>query len=224
MVKGETKKTALVTGGNRGIGLATARALVGLDVRVFIGARNINEGRKAARDIGAEVVRLDLTDDDSLVEAVETIGSVDILINNAGVLPTGSLFDDPDDFKLALSVMVEGPYRLMQLITSDMVSNDYGRIVNVSSGWGAFSDGLEMAGHYGVAKAALNALTKVSAKSLPVSVKVNSACPGWVKTRMGGESATRSPAKGAETIVWLATLGDNGPTGKFFRDRVELDW
>ena len=152
MVKGETKKTALVTGGNWGIGLATARALVGLDVRVFIGARNINEGRKAARDIGAEVVRLDLTDDDSLVEAVETIGSVDILINNAGVLPTGSLFDDPDDFKPALSVMVEGPYRLMQLITSDMVSNDYGRIVNVSSGWGAFSDGLEMAGHYGVAR------------------------------------------------------------------------
>jgi NAD(P)-dependent dehydrogenase (short-subunit alcohol dehydrogenase family) len=105
-----------------------------------------------------------------------------------------------------------------------MVAQGYGRIVNVSSGWGAFSDGVAGPGAYGVAKAALNALTVACARTLPNSVKVNAMCPGWVRTRMGGMSASRSPEYGADTAIWLATVGEDGPTGGFFRDRRPIDW
>ncbi|MEM9522885.1 MAG: SDR family NAD(P)-dependent oxidoreductase [Pseudomonadota bacterium] len=101
---------------------------------------------------------------------------------------------------------------------------DYGRIVNVSSRWGAFSDGVAGPGTYGVAKAALNALTVSAARSLPGTVKVNAMCPGWVRTRMGGAGAARAPEQGADTAIWLATLPDDGPTGGFFKDREPVDW
>lgn len=217
-------KRAFVTGGNRGIGLAIAKELVDRGHEVFIGSRSLQAGEKAAQGIGAGAVELDLTDPRSIARASGQVGPVDVLVNNAGILGTGNLLKDPQDFADSLAVMVQGPYLLMHHLTPHMVANGYGRVVNVSSGWGAFSNGVAGPAAYGVAKAGLNALTVAAARTLPGSVKVNAMCPGWVRTRMGGLAADRSAAEGADTAVWLATLPSSGPSGGFFRDRKPINW
>ena len=146
------------------------------------------------------------------------------MVNNAGVLGSGAVLDDPAEFSMSIAFMVAGPYLLMHHLVPGMRDHGYGRVVNLSSGWGAFSDGLEGPASYGVTKAALNALTVAAARTLPDHVKVNAMCPGWVRTRMGGAGATRSPKEGADTAIWLASLGADGPTGGFFRDRKPIDW
>lgn len=213
-----------MTGGNRGIGLAIAQGLADRGFEVVIGARSAKAGQDAAEQVGASAVELDVANPESIARAVQEIGAVDVLVNNAGILGTGGLLDDPQDFADSMAVMVHGPYLLMHHLTPHMVVQGYGRVVNVSSGWGAFSDGLNGPASYGVAKAALNALTVASARTLPTKVKVNAMCPGWVRTRMGGGGANRSPKQGADTAIWLGTLEDSGPTGKFFRDRNEIPW
>lgn len=218
------KKHALVTGANRGIGLAIAKGLVEQGHYVYLGSRDIGDGDVAAKQIGATAVRLDVSDQDSIIHAIDTVGAVDILVNNAGVLGSGGVLEDPEEFARSMAVMVEGPFLLMHHLTPGMIGRRFGRIVNVSSGWGAFSDGVEGPGAYGVAKAALNALTVSAARTLPDTVKINAMCPGWVRTRMGGAGATRSPEQGADTAIWLATLDQNGPTGGFFRDRKRIEW
>ena len=105
-----------------------------------------------------------------------------------------------------------------------MKKRGWGRIVNVSSGWGAFDQGVNGPAAYAISKAALNAVTVSFAPVLGLDVKINAACPGWVRTRMGGQMAHRTPEQGADTPVWLATLPDDGPTGGFFRDRHLIDW
>ncbi|MEM8972781.1 MAG: SDR family NAD(P)-dependent oxidoreductase [Pseudomonadota bacterium] len=217
-------RRALVTGANRGIGLAIAKGLKEAGLEVLVGARDLEAGRIAATEIGAAALHLDVADPDSIASAVKEAGHIDVLVNNAGILGSGSLLDDPEDFAASMAIMVHGPYLLMHHLTPRMVSSGYGRVVNVSSGWGAFSDGVAGPAGYGVAKAALNALTVATARTLPKNVKVNAMCPGWVRTRMGGSGANRSPEEGADTAVWLATLPDNGPTGGFFRDRKSIDW
>jgi NAD(P)-dependent dehydrogenase (short-subunit alcohol dehydrogenase family) len=217
-------RTALVTGGNRGIGAAVAAGLAKAGHRVIVGARNAADGEKAAAKIGAESVGLDLADPASIDAAMETIGSVDILINNAGVLHKRPMIDHPADFDESLAVMLHGPYRLIRACVPAMKADGYGRIVNVSSGWGSFESGLEGPGAYGVAKAALNALTLALSREVPQCIKINAVCPGWVRTRMGGITATRSIDKGAEGILWLAALPDDGPTGGFFRDGQRIGW
>lgn len=217
-------RRALVTGGNRGIGLAIAKGLIGEGCEVVIGSRDLEAGEREGGKIGANAIQLDVASPESIAAAMEEAGQVDILVNNAGVLGSGGVLDDPEDFERSMSVMVRGPYLLMRRLVPGMVDRGYGRVVNVSSGWGAFSDGVAGPGAYGVAKAALNALTVSAARSLPSTVKVNALCPGWVRTRMGGFGATRSPKKGADTAIWLATLPDGGPTGGFFRDRSRIQW
>lgn len=217
-------KRALVTGGNRGIGLAIAQGLVSQDYDVLLGARDVQAGEAAARSMGATPLEVDVSDLGSIEKAVAKAGQIDVLVNNAGVLGSRNILEDPEDFARSMAVMVDGPYHLMRLIAPQMVADGYGRIVNVSSGWGAFSDGVAGPGAYGVAKAALNALTVASARTLPKHVKVNAMCPGWVRTRMGGAGVNRSPEGGADTAIWLATLPDNGPTGGFFRDRKAIEW
>ena len=217
-------RRALVTGANRGIGLAIADGLVKLGHDVLLGSRDMTAGEKAAAKVGATPLQIDVADPVSIEQAVREAEPIDILVNNAGILGSGSVLDDPEDFAASMAVMVHGPYQLMHLLTPHMVRQGYGRIVNLSSGWGAFSDGLGGPGGYGVAKTALNALTLSASRSLPNNVKVNAMCPGWVRTRMGGMGANHSPEEGADTALWLATLEDNGPTGGFFRHRKPIDW
>lgn len=220
-----TSRTALVTGGNRGIGLAIAEGLAAKDIRVIIGARDLAAGQEAAEKVGGDAIQLDMADPASVFDAVYEAGrNVDIVINNAGVLFDERLIDDPKGFETSMAVMVHGPYHLIRALAPNMVERGWGRIVNVSSEWGSFADGLGGPNAYGVAKAALNALTLRLSRELPPSVKINAMCPGWVRTRMGGPGATRSPEEGADTALWLATLPEDGPTGGFFRDRKPIAW
>ena len=215
---------ALVTGGNRGIGRAIAAGLAAEGLDVVIGARGAEAGREAAEAIGCRWVELDLEQPEELAGAVESCGEVEVLVNNAGLLRETPMLGDPAGFAASMQVMVHGPYELIRLTGPGMAQRGRGRIVNLSSGYGAFAQGLSGPGSYGVAKAALNALTLALSQQLPASVKINAMDPGWVQTRLGGSGAPRSPEDAAADAVWLATLPENGPTGGFFRRRQRVEW
>ncbi|MEO0502957.1 MAG: SDR family NAD(P)-dependent oxidoreductase, partial [Pseudomonadota bacterium] len=150
-------------------------------------------------------------------------GDIDILINNAGILIEDSMITHPDGLHRSMQVMFHAPFALILLCLPHMARIG-GRIINLSSGWGAYSEGMQGPGGYGVAKAALNALSYALPRDLPAGVSINAMCPGWVHTRMGGQSAPRTPEEGAETAIWLALDAPAHLTGKFFRDRVEKAW
>lgn len=217
-------KTALVTGGNRGIGYAIAKGLSDLGCRVVIGVRDPAAGKQAAEELGVESIGLDVADPASIESVLKQLGDLEVLVNNAGVLIDRPMLEHPEGYRASMAVMLDGPYHLIRGVAPGMAARGYGRIVNVSSDWGAFSQGLGGPGAYGVAKAALNALTLALSRELPSNVKINAMCPGWVRTRMGGDGASRSPEEGADTALWLATLPDDGPSGGFFRDRKALAW
>lgn len=216
--------SALVTGANRGIGRAIAAGLKARGCAVTVAARDEDAGRQAAAELGCAFARVDLTDPDSYFDAVTRTGGFDILVNNAGILNDVSLLSPRSDFDAAMEVMVHAPLDLVRLNVPHWRRTGWGRIVNVSSSWGAHAEGLEGPGAYGIAKAALNALTRVLPRDLPPGVKVNAVDPGWVATRMGGTGAPRTPDEGADTAIWLALLPDDGPTGGFFRDRRPIGW
>lgn len=200
------------------------------DIKVLGGSRDLKAGQAALKGLAhTTAVALDLGDADSLRKQVDAIvkahGPVDILINNAGVLDEGSVLEVSDaSWAHSQRVNVQAPFELIRLLAPGMVERNYGRIVNVSSGWGSFADGLTGPAAYSITKASLNALTLVLSQELPKSVKVNAVCPGWVKTDMGGMDAPREPRKGAAGIVWAATLDEKGPTGGFFRDAKPVSW
>jgi len=231
MAHSEIEKTALVTGGNRGIGLAVVRALAQFDCyRVLMGCRD--PAAAAATDLPANIVpvQLELGDDNSLQRGVDDLleahGRIDVLVNNAGVLESGNLLDiEPATLEEHMQVNFRAGYQLARRLVPAMVDNGYGRVVNVSSGWGSFTRGLEGPAAYSISKAALNALTVILAREAPKDiVKVNAADPGWVRTRMGGSDAPESPENAADTITWLATLPRDGPTGGFFHRRRPTAW
>ena len=216
-------KRALVTGGKRGIGRAIAAGLKARGLEVTIGARDPEAGEAVARALGVTWAHVDLSSADTYFPVMDE-GRFDVLVNNAGVLIETNMLDAPSDFYESIEVMVNAPYELIRIGTPYWRETGWGRIVNLSSGWGSFAEGLGGPGAYGVAKAALNALTKALPRDLPDGVKVNAMCPGWVRTDMGGPNATSSVEEGADTAIWLATLPDDGPTGKFFRRRKEIAW
>jgi NAD(P)-dependent dehydrogenase (short-subunit alcohol dehydrogenase family) len=233
------KRVAVVTGASRGIGLEICRQLGRRGgIRVYLTARNEAKGNAAAqtlRDEGIDVefYPLDVTSEQSVklfagwLEG--TCKRCDILVNNAGILadPRGSRFLDsrPATYRQTLETNVFGPLLLIQALVPLMMKNRYGRIVNISSAQGQLSDMGVGTPAYRISKAALNALTCVLAAELTGSgILVNSMCPGWVRTDMGGPGAPRTVQQGADTAIWLATLPDNGASGGFFRDRMPIPW
>jgi NAD(P)-dependent dehydrogenase (short-subunit alcohol dehydrogenase family) len=228
------ERVALVSGANRGIGREIARQLVEQGYKVVVGSRDLAKGEAVAEELGegATAVQLDVTDDESVRAGVSFVerdfGRLDVLVNNAGVTDgwSGGAADaDFDSVKEVLDTNLFGSWRLAKAALPLMRRMGYGRIVNVSSGMGQLSD---MGGHspgYRVSKTGLNALTRMLTAELGnENILVNSVCPGWVRTDMGGANARRSVEQGADTPVWLATLPDDGPTGGFFRDREPIPW
>ena len=219
----ESRRTALVTGGNRGLGRAIAEGLAARGLAVTIGVRDVGQGREVARDFGAEAIEMDVSHA-ALLEQALGGRTFDVLVNNAGAIWEGNVFDDPVHARLSIETMLSGPYELIRLLRPGMEEARYGRIVNVSSGLGSFARGLGGGGAYGIAKAALNALTVIGARDLGPGIKINAMDPGWLRTRMGAPTAPRSAEEGADTAIWLATLPKDGPTGGFFRDREPTPW
>ena len=229
------RRVVLVSGGNRGIGREVARQLAGLDYTVVVGSRDLAKGQQVAEELGDLAVarQLDVTDVESIERCIaeigEEFGRLDVLVNSAGVIGGGwstSAVDIAlDEVREVLDTNLFGAWRLTQAALPLMRRNGYGRVVNISSGMGQLSD---MGGHspsYRVSKTGLNALTRMLTAELGEdNILVNSVCPGWVRTDMGGPNARRSVEEGAETPVWLATLPDDGPRGGFFRDRKPIPW
>ena len=228
------KRTALVTGGNRGIGLETARRLAQAGLRVILTARIAKDAESAAAELakgGLAVTaeQLDVTLEDGAERLAQKLAKidahVDVLVNNAGVYPQRGVLDaPPDSYRDALDVNFWGALRAIRAFAPAMLRKGYGRIVNVSSGSGSFGEGLEGPAPYCVSKVALNALTVKLAQELRGDVKVNSVCPGWVRTRMGGAGADLAVEDSVDTILWLATLPADGPNGGFFRDKQPIPW
>ena len=230
----ENGRIALVSGANRGIGREIMRQLAGRGMTTILGSRDEEKGQEAAEGIDGNVVvkQLDVTDEKGIAELArgveEEFGRLDVLVNNAGVSVDGGqrgVDADLDVVRESLEMNLFGAWRLCEAFVPLMRLNGYGRIVNVSSGMGALNDMGGGSPAYRVSKTALNALTRILASELRGSgILVNSVCPGWVRTDMGGSGATRPVEEGADTPVWAAALPDNGPTGGFFRDRREIPW
>ena len=223
--KKSSPRVALVTGGNRGIGFEVCKALAAKGLNVVLGARNRELGDAAANVLGVKAVWLDVTHRSSVEAAMKAIGPIDVLVNNAGVYPAGTVLDAKGDaWRAAFETNFFGALSLCRAFVPAMMDRGYGRVVNVSSGYGSFAEGLEGPAPYSLSKALLNALTLKLSSEVRGDVKVNSACPGWVKTRMGGPGADVSAEDAADTIVWLATLPASGPSGGFFRRRKRIAW
>lgn len=244
MHKGK-KRTALVSGANRGIGFEIARQLANKQIKVIIGARNPDKGLQARKDLRADgldvhSIHLDVADPQSIQAAVGRITDeferLDILVNNAGIKidsQSGILELNTTIFQNTIETNVLGPLLLSQACIPVMKANNYGRIVNIASTLGSLSEMARPDSPYAeigvpayrLSKTILNGMTIMLAADLRGSnILVNSACPGWVRTELGGNQAPLSTEQGADTPVWLATLPNGGPTGGFFRDRQPIPW
>ena len=229
-------KTVLVTGANKGIGREVARQLVGRGFHVFIGARNAKAGGCAAKDLAnsggkATFLEIDVSDDESVRSAAREFARhddhLDVLVNNAGIIVDGDdgiLKINDDIFRKTIETNTLGALRIARAFEPLLSKSKTPRLINVSSGGGQLTGGADgWAPAYCISKTALNGVTSQLAAALP-KFAINSVCPGWVRTDMGGQNATRSVEQGADTIVWLATDAPQKLTGKFFRDRKEIPW
>jgi NAD(P)-dependent dehydrogenase (short-subunit alcohol dehydrogenase family) len=231
-----TDPIIVVTGGNRGIGFEICRQLAERGAQVVLTARNAEAGQAAlgklaAHKLAAQFCPLNVTDSAStaaLREFLErTFGHLDVLINNAGIIAA----EDASGLEVPLATVratletnTLAPLHLAQTLAPLLKRSRAGRIVNVSSGMGALSDMQLGYAAYRISKAALNAVTGILAAALHGAVAVNSMCPGWVKTDMGGANAERDVSQGADTAVWLALDAPQELTGKFLRDRQVIPW
>lgn len=230
----ENGRVALVSGGNRGIGLEVCRQLAESGYTVVIGSRDEDRGRAAAEGLEGNLVphQLDVADVGSVDRTAafleDRFGRLDVLVNNAAISNDDGqrgVEADLDRVKEALEANLFGAWRLCEVAIPLMRRNGYGRIVNVSTGLAALEDMGGGSPGYRVSKTALNVLTRILASELRGSgILVNAVNPGWVQTEMGGSGATRPVEEGAEALVWAATLPNNGPTGGFFRDRSPVAW
>jgi NAD(P)-dependent dehydrogenase (short-subunit alcohol dehydrogenase family) len=232
------ERVAVVTGANRGIGLAVARRLAKEGMQVVLTARDTTNGESACRALLSEGCAtrfhvLDVRDRgqaDRLARWLEReFGRVDVLVNNAGILPDphGSRVLDvaAEVVREALETNLIGVLNVTQALVPLMKAHGYGRIVNISSELGQLQEMGVGTPAYRISKTALSAVTRMLAHELAASgVKANAMSPGWVRTDMGGPNAPRTVEQAADTAVWLAILPDDGPTGGFFKDRKPIQW
>jgi NAD(P)-dependent dehydrogenase (short-subunit alcohol dehydrogenase family) len=232
----KTAKTALVTGGNRGIGIEVCRQLAARGFVVLLTARDAAKARSAAErlaEVGTvEPLAMDVADGPSIQRAAAEVASrhgyLHVLVNNAGInYDTWETVENADINGTVMETITTnllGAWRVCQAFLPLLRKTRAGRIVNVSSESGSLAEMGAGPPAYQVTKAALNALTRTLAGELrEAGILVNAVCPGWVATDMGG-SGGRPVAQGAASVVWAATLPDNGPTGGFFRDGKPLPW
>jgi NAD(P)-dependent dehydrogenase (short-subunit alcohol dehydrogenase family) len=229
-------RTALITGANKGIGYEVARQLAAQGFHVFVGARNRKAGSRAADEIAkrsgnANVLEIDVADSDSVTTAAREFAKaadhLDVLVNNAGIIADGDdgiLKISDEVMRKTLETNTLGVLRVTRAFAPLLAKSKSPRVINVSSGGGQLTGGADgWAPAYCISKTALNGVTSQLAAALP-KFAVNSVCPGWVRTDMGGQNATRSVEEGADTIVWLAAEAPQKLTGKFLRDRKEIPW
>jgi NAD(P)-dependent dehydrogenase (short-subunit alcohol dehydrogenase family) len=223
--------TVLITGAARGIGFAAAKQLTSRGAHVILTSRDSDRAEKAAAGIGCESLTLDLTDQNSVGAAARTIGEhhghLDVLINNSAILLDhyGSLMDlTPEVLRQTLETNLIGTFRVSVAMAPLLKKSSDARIINVSSGAGQLDgDPQGYAPAYSISKTALNMLTQQLAVAMPGLV-VNSMCPGWCRTDMGGPDATRSPEEGADTITWLALDAPRSLHSSFVKDRKAIAW
>ena len=235
------QRIALVTGANKGIGFEVARQLARKGFHVFLAARHEKAGQAAAGRLRTEGVnegygeitflKIDISNADSIRRAAEEFSRksdrLDALVNNAGILledDKEALTITPEIFETTLRTNTLGALLMSQAFVPSLKKSDAPRIVNVSSGGGQLADGADgWAPAYCISKTALNGVTVQLAAALP-KFAINSVCPGWVRTDMGGANATRSVAEGASGIVWLSADAPQDQTSKFWRDRKVIPW
>lgn len=234
---GRNEKIAVITGANKGIGFETARQLSVAGIKIILTARDEKRGQHATDVLakeGRDVVfhQLDVTDQDSVGRLREHVegkyGKLDILINNAGThMDNGATGLDADlnNVIKTFEVNTIGPLRMCKAFVPLMVKNNFGRVVNVSSGMGQLSDMTGNSPGYRISKTALNAVTRIIADEVKdKNITVNSVCPGWTRTDLGGKDAPILPKDAVGSILWLATLEKNEPSGGFFREMERLEW
>jgi NAD(P)-dependent dehydrogenase (short-subunit alcohol dehydrogenase family) len=233
----QDKQVAFVTGGNRGIGYEMVKQLALNGFKVILASRDPKMGHEAAQklkglDLYVSFVMMDVDDQESIRQAAITVnekyGRLDVLINNAGLYFDENeklLTMDPSILEKTMRTNFFGAYYVIHSFMPLMEKQRYGRIINVSSELGAMRDmSVQGAGSYKLSKLALNGLTQLVAAEIKGDIKINAVCPGWVSSDMGGPSAPRTPKQAAESILWLATIGPEGPNGGFFRDGKPIGW
>ncbi|MBK0008652.1 MULTISPECIES: SDR family oxidoreductase [Priestia] len=230
-------KVALVTGGNRGIGYELVRQLAMDGFKVILTSRNSESGHKAVQKLkdshlDVSFLTMDINNQTSIRQAAATVneqyGRLDVLINNAGIYldKNQTLVNmDPSVLEKTLTTNFFGAYHVIRSFMPLMEQQAYGRIINVSSEYGAMSEmSSPGVGAYKLSKFILNGLTQLMAAESNNDIKINAVDPGWVSSDMGGPSAPRTPEQAARSILWLATIGPEGPSGGFFKDGKQIDW
>ncbi|PFO06611.1 short-chain dehydrogenase [Bacillus sp. AFS076308] len=230
-------KVALVTGGNRGIGYELFKQLALKGFKVILASRDPGMGHEAAQklqesNLDVSFVLIDVDNQESIRQAAITVneryGRLDVLINNAGVYLEENkklVAMDPSILEKTMATNFFGVYHMIRSFIPLMEKQGYGRIINVSSEYGAMSEmSYPGVGAYKLSKFALNGLTRLVAAEMNGDIKINAVDPGWVSSDMGGPYAPRTPKQAAESILWLATIGPEGPNGGFFRDGKRIDW
>ena len=234
----DTPRIALISGANKGIGYEVAKQLGTRGYSILLGSRKLAAGQAAVRSlqqlgVRATLIELDVSSRASIATAIPNIQShvqkLDLLVNNAAIYVDGDETIETISHEIVESTVATnllGPIYLTQALAPLLSKSRGARVINVSSGLGALSSNNgTKAPSYSISKTALNAVTKQFAAAFADrGILVNSVCPGWVRTDMGGPSAHRSVEEGADTIVWLATDIDFNQTGGFYRDRELIDW
>ncbi len=233
--------TTLITGANKGLGYETARQLVAAGHTVYAGARDPERGHRAAEELGARFIQLDVTDDVSVAAAAKTIeadGGLDVLVNNAGIegrTQDNGIIAAADEtaghMQALFDANVFGVVRMLHAFLPLLARSAAPVVVNLSSGLSRTADLADPGGPvhfypgvaYPASKTAVNMVTVQYAKAFP-SIKINAVDPGYTATDLNGGTGTQSPEQGAQIIVKMAQTGPHGPTGGYFDAQGPVAW